>query len=57
LAKSTDFQFAMNKSNKSERNSLTQQRFQMVSPNSTEKATFNGFSSVKMIQLLHGKHV
>jgi len=33
----------MNKSNKSNRNSSTQQTFQVVSPNSTEKATFNDF--------------
>jgi len=30
--------------------------FQVVNQNSTENATFNDFCSLKIIQLIHGKH-
>jgi len=48
LDKCTDFQlFAMNKSINSNWNSSTQQKFQVVSSNSTENATFNECSLLK----------
>jgi len=47
----TDFEmFAMNKSNQSNLNSQTQQMYHVVSPNSTEKGTFDDFRSLKFIQ-------
>jgi len=43
----------MNKSNKCNLNSSTQQMFLVVSQNLTENATFNDFYSLKMIQPLN----